>query len=159
GDDRPAPPVRRIAAERGAELRPTASGGRAGVVGGGILVAHQRDAGAAPSLADAQRHPRIGMRLTVRGAGRIVTDRHCRRGQVGNRTEAPVVGTDVQGPAAAELPGVGDLVDTGGAGGGVDQTGVERAEARVTDAAFVVDERSRTTEGEAAPLDERTGRL
>ena len=70
-----------------------------------------------------------------------------------------VVGTDVQGDAVAELPGVGDLVDTSGAGGGIDEAGVQRAEARVAEAAFVVDERRRTTEGEATPLDERTSRL
>src|SRR5918996_4709198 len=76
--------------------------------------------------------------------------------QIGNRPVTRIVSTDVQGDAVAELPRIGDLVDAGSTGRAVDQSGVERAQAAVAEAAFVVDERRRTTEGEAAPLDERT---
>ena len=75
--------------------------------------------------------------------------------QVLDRPVTRLVSTDVQGDAVAELPRIGDLVDAGSAGRAVDQSGVERPHAAVAEAAFVVDERRRPTEGEATPLDER----
>ncbi len=77
--------------------------------------------------------------------------------EVRDRLHATLVGADVQSDAVAELPGVGDLV------GAVDRDiGVavvlwcmQRTES--ADAALVIGERHRMAEGEAAPLDERTG--
>src|SRR6187431_1636266 len=89
---------------------------------------------------------------------RLGTRRH-RAGarEIRNRLHATLVGTDVQSDAIAELPRIGDLVGAGSAGGAVVLSRVGGTEAGIADAAFVVGERHRPAEGEAAPLDERAG--
>ena len=68
--------------------------------------------------------------------------------------DALFVGTDVEGHAVAELPGVGDLVDAGCAGGALGLDLVQRPDARVAHLTGRVDERRGAAEGEARPLDE-----
>jgi hypothetical protein len=82
--------------------------------------------------------------------------------QVHDIPHATLVRTDVEGDAIAELPRIGDLVDTVRARGAVLLRLVQRAHTGIAEAAFMVRERHRPAEGEAAPLDERArdvGRL
>ena len=138
------------------------------VVGTLVVVGDHRDAGTSPGLVDAQRHPRIGVVVAGTRRHRLEADRgarvqrtaageHRRRRQVGERLQTTLVGTDVQGDAVAQLPGIGDLVGAVGAGVALVLRLVQRAHAGVAEAAFVVGERHRPAEGEAAPLDEGTG--
>ena len=130
------------------------------------MVGDHGHAGTAPGLVDTQRNPGIGMVAAGTGRRRIDALRDRRKGdcssrtsarQVRERLHAPLVGTDVQGDAVAQLPRIGDLVGAVGAGVALVLRLVQRAHAGIAEAAFVVGERHRPAEGEAAPLDERTG--
>ena len=128
------------------------------------MVGDHGHAGTAPSLVDTQRNPGIGMVAAGTGRRRIDALRDRRKGcssrtarQVRERLHATLVGTDVQGDAVAQLPRIGDLVGAVGAGVALVLRLVQRAHAGIAEAAFVVGERHRPAEGEAAPLDERTG--
>src|SRR5262245_35205904 len=98
-------------------------------------------------LIGSERGPRVG------------ADRNrVSRRQGGERLGAPLVGTDIERHAVAELPGISDLVGAVGAGVADVLVLVERPEGVSSRRARHVGVRLRVTEGEARPLDEGAGR-
>src|SRR5262249_34387377 len=75
------------------------------------------------------------------------------------RLRAPLVGTDVERHAVAQLPGVSDLVGAVGAGIALVLSLVQRLERVVARGAGRVGERLGVAEREARPLDEGAGRV
>jgi hypothetical protein len=78
--------------------------------------------------------------------------------QVADPFRAPLVGTDIERHAVAELPGIGDLVGAVGAGIADVLVLVDGPEAVCSRRTGHIGVRLRVTEGEARPLDEGAGR-
>src|SRR5262245_25711833 len=150
-----------MAAERGARLDVTAVKRRCigRVVGRVDLVEDRRHTKPAPGLVDCEVQPRGWMLIGPERSRRVGAARDNVGRQVGDALGTPLVGTDVERHAIAELPGIRDLVGAVGASIANGLGLMEGPEAVCSRRAGHVAERFGMAEGETRPLDESARRV